>query len=112
MKKKALMILSIFLILSCAACGGAAKSDSMKIEQSMGTANNYAMSYGSEGSDMAMAETSAKISEDTATVQDGRKLIKEVDMSIETKRFDAFVSNLEAEVQRVGGIHREDVPRW
>ena len=103
MKKKALMILSIFLILSCTACGAAAKSDSMKKEQSMGTSNNYAMSYGSEGADMDMAETSAKTSEDTATVQDGRKLIKEVDMSVETKHFDEFVSNLETEVQRIGG---------
>lgn len=43
-------------------------------------------------------------------IKESRKLIKTVDMSVETKQFDAFFSMIEARVEKLGGyIERSDV---
>lgn len=103
MKKFSLICMSILLMLMCTACGGSAKSEEAK-EVYAGGGNNYSMSYDMAAeAEMAMEETSAKMTEDGAAVQEGRKLIKEVDMSIETKHFDDFIDALEAEVIALGG---------
>ena len=103
MRKIFLISLSIWMMCFCMACGGASKSDEASNELAMGASNNYAMSYDSKDTVMMTAETNAAKGETTASVEAGRKLIKEVDMSIETKHFDDFVSALEEEVHRVGG---------
>lgn len=105
MRKIFLMSLSVFMMWACVACGGAMKSDSASKELITGAANNYAMSYDydSEDASMTMAETNAAMSGDPVSVETGRKLIKEVDMSIETKHFDDFISKLEEEVNNIGG---------
>lgn len=49
------------------------------------------------------------ISEET-DIKESRKLIKTVDMSLETKQFDAFLSMIETRVEELGGyIERSDV---
>ena len=103
MRRIFLMSLTVFMMWICAACGGAAKNDSASKEFITGAVNNYAMSYDSEDMSMVTEETKAAMGEEAVAVETGRKLIKEVDMSIETKHFDDFISNLETEVVRVGG---------
>lgn len=105
MKKKISIIgMGILLMLSCAACGGSAKSEASYEQYSAGGGNNYSMSYDEAAEvEMVTAETSAKLSEETAAAQDGRKLIKEVNLDMETKHFDDFVTTLEQEVSEFGG---------
>lgn len=106
MKQFLAVSMSLILMLFCAACGGA---ESMKSEVAYdmayaGGGNNYSMVYEEAGEAEGMAaETSAGMTQNTAAVQDGRKLIKEVDMSIETKHFDDFIGILETEVTEMGG---------
>ena len=106
MKRFLALGMSVILMLSCAACGGAAQSKSEAAYDMAyaGGGNNYSMAYEEAGeAEVMVAETNAQMTEDTAAAQDGRKLIKEVDMSIETKHFDDFIETLEAEVLDMGG---------
>ena len=103
MKKISMICMSLLLVFALAGCGGSSKSE-MAMEDYAAGSNNYSASYDKvEEAAVMTAETKAQLSEDAAASQSGRKLIKEVDMSIETKHFDDFVANLQAEVEAVGG---------
>ena len=103
MKKFSMIGMSLLLMFALAGCGGSSKGDMAKVEMAA-EGNNYNVTYDKvEEVSVMTAETNAKMSEDAAASQTGRKLIKEVDMNIETKQFDNFIANLEAEVEAFGG---------
>ena len=103
MKKISMIGMSLLLMFALAGCGGSSKSE-MAMEDYAAGGNNYSASYDkTEEAAVMTGETKAQLSEDTVASQTGRKLIKEVDMSIETKHFDDFIANLQVEVETVGG---------
>ena len=102
MKKFLAIGMSMILMISCIACGGSVSKSEASYDAYAGGGNNYSMAY-EEAGDVTTAETNAKMEGSAPTVQDGRKLIKEVDMSIETKHFDDFIEVLEAEILDIGG---------
>lgn len=109
------MIFTLFLT----ACGNTSGKESMTEQLSSGAkTNNYtAADYGYDaGSDISVdsAEMEAEgtteeldgsnvLSEDAAAAESGRKLIKNVNLDVETKAFDTFISDLEKEVESFEG---------
>ncbi len=104
--------LAVWLSLSLSACGGSAK-DSAMVERS-------AESYATADYDMAIApmengsvmvggaaveETAGEgsVNEKTEISDTSRKLIKTVNMSLETKEFDTLMEALEDRVEELGG---------
>lgn len=116
------LALGLFAAFLLTGCGKAANNmdtaqsagvamDSM--EGSFSTASTADSGYGyyeSEAAgEMTEAETQIAANEGVA-LTDSRKLIKNVDMSVETKTFDSFLKALEAEVQELGGyIENSDI---
>lgn len=109
------MIFTLFLT----ACGNTSGKESMTEQPLAGAkSNNYAAAdYGYDaGSDISVdsAEMEAAgtteeldgsnvLSEDAAAAESGRKLIKNVNLDVETKAFDTFISDLEKEVESFEG---------
>lgn len=61
----------------------------------------WASDTGSTTTDSAMSA----VSDSKATADSGRKLIKNASMTVETLEFDAFLDNLEASVEQMGGYY-------
>lgn len=110
------VLLSALLLTGCGAAKDSASATAiMEMETSStqsysvaesGTGSYY--QYDTEGAEMAVEEGDAQNSEDVA-VTGSRKLIRTVDMSVETKEFDALMTALETQVQELGGyIERLD----
>lgn len=112
MKKKKSMILGSGLLIACClltACGSKGYStesatettDSASYENSYATDDIYeedVMADAGEGSgSKGMAEESGK------QVADNRKLIKNVDMTVETEEFEALTKKLTEKVEALGG---------
>lgn len=103
----AMLAVTVILAAVLGGCGGSASSS--KYEASADTAAMEVPAAGSmdggiyENGAMALTEESA-VSETPTNVQaNDRKLIKTVDMSVETEEFDALVSNVEKRVAELGG---------
>lgn len=111
----ALGLLSALLLTGC---GSASKDTAavMNAQQedvsyAMGTADGGYGYYESAEASAEMPETESGAPENgSAAVTDSRKLIKNVDMSVETKTFDSFMNVLEEKVQELGGyIESSDI---
>lgn len=118
-------ILSITMIfmLILTACSSASTKEGQVEQAQAYKANNYAAAdysfatdvvtdeaYGGDGTvsaegsgDNGTSGNSRPLSEDTAAAENGRKLIKEASLDVETKDFDRFTSDLVAEVETLGG---------
>ena len=106
------MIFTLFLT----ACGNTSGKESMTEHLSADAkTNNYAAvddAYGAgsdisvDSAEMGTAEEpdgSTVLSEDAEAAESGRKLIKNVNLDVETKAFDTFISDLEKEVESFEG---------
>lgn len=107
---RALMV-GVLMAMLLAGCG-ASKSDStafMEIAETSGeTYSNFAAGVGSYYGKDAGESPEEAVSDGTegaeaAVYADNRKLIKTVDMSVETKEFDTLMETLEVRVQELGG---------
>ncbi|MGN0166718.1 MAG: DUF4349 domain-containing protein [Acetatifactor sp.] len=107
---RALMV-GVLMAMLLAGCG-TSKSDStafMEIAETSGeTYSNFAAGVGSYYGKDAGESPEEAVSDGTegaeaAVYADNRKLIKTVDMSVETKEFDTLMETLEARVQELGG---------
>ncbi len=98
-------LLSIALVLFLTGCGSASKSDSVNHSYVQEEATEYyeaEMDGGVMGESGALDEVTAEsINESAATTQ--RKLIKTVNMDVETKEFDALMGAVQAQVKNLGG---------
>lgn len=99
MKKKALFGLACALLLSMTGCGSsngysATAESSVKNSFDMDSADFYGESY---------VEGAKAQSDGQTTVETNRKLIKTVNMTVETESFDELVEKLNQKVEALGG---------
>lgn len=99
MKKKALFGLACALLLSMTGCGSssgysATAESSVKNSFDMDSADFYGESYVEEAKAQSDGQT---------TVETNRKLIKTVNMTVETESFDELVEKLNQKVEALGG---------
>lgn len=102
MKKFLILTLCIVLALSFTACSKGSLNDSIanEIGSSAESFYNYSADY-STGQGM-VTEDSATESKGEAATQN-EKIIKTVDLHVETKEYDAYISSLTASVNASGG---------
>lgn len=116
-KRVALAFLTVAMICVYPACGAANESMDMMVSQ--GTASNGGSYYDGATGGGIFTETAddyyAKVEEPTVeagttaaevvdnTVFDERKLIKTVDMTVETKEYDMLMTELKNQVSKLGG---------
>lgn len=98
--------MSIFLLaaLLCTGCGasdGAQTTVSMQADRA--PANGSYDMGGSNYSDSKLMEEADMAANDSAGIQDNRKIIREVDLDIETREFEELMSALETRVRELGG---------
>ncbi len=99
MKKKALFGLACALLLSMTGCGSssgysATAESAVKNSFDMDSADFYGESYVEEAKAQSDGQT---------TVETNRKLIKTVNMTVETESFDELVEKLNQKVEALGG---------
>lgn len=104
-----LMLSGLLYVVILTGCGSSANSTSSYYTQKADVATEEAyyesydgLSNGSYAAESTM-EFTDKDSIQQAEILSERKLIKNVNMDVETKEFDAFMGSLEAQVQGVGG---------
>lgn len=123
--KKRSMYLTMALLIAVMSfwmtgCGSSKTADSMSIttESTAGSAGMYDNIYESAPMEEMKAEEAVEeeadggteVTEDQAQRKTARKLIKNVDMSVETESFDALMANIESKVDFLGGyIEQSDV---
>ncbi|MBQ7841089.1 MAG: DUF4349 domain-containing protein [Lachnospiraceae bacterium] len=100
------------LALSAAGCGSSVTaSDTAAVEMASGARSEAAAMDGGIYDSVAQVAveeeakeegTAEKVNENAAATQQ-RKLIKNVDMSVETEEFDKLISNVEAKVEMLSG---------
>lgn len=111
--------LAAAMILALTGCGSADKSAPLSLQSgySMNSAvmKDSAMSEAATEMDMGIYEsesvesTSASVGESAAAADSQRKLIKTVNMTVETKEYDTLMSTLTDRVETLGGyIERMD----
>lgn len=111
-----LALLTALMIAIYPACGAA--NESMDMMMSQGTASNGSLYDGATGGGVFSESADdyyAKVEEPTVevgktstdvvddTVFDDRKLIKTVDMTVETKEYDVLMTELKSKVSQLGG---------
>lgn len=107
MKKTTIRILSIitcliFAILTFAACGSS-KSNSVADYDCSEEKASYGYDIG-EAEEAVDEVNDVKASTgDAIADKESRKLIRDADINVETKKFDDFIKKLEAQVSKVGG---------
>ncbi len=92
MKRKLLIIftplmLCLLIVISFAGCGKSSIYDN--------TADIYTEDY--------VSEESVNISNENKIVEDNRKIIENIDMSVQTKEFDKLTENLNNQIKELGG---------
>lgn len=99
------LLLPVIAVLAIGGCGSASKSEYAADTVAVAEEMEYAGSM-----DGGIYENAAAVTEagegaaEAAEVQDqGRKLIKTVDMSVETESFDQLIANVEQKVKELGG---------
>lgn len=104
--RRGLKLLTGVLLTSfiMAGCGGAAK-DGYAEGMTSGSAAGGSMEYGYDSMPMEdYAEyNKPEVNEESAGALSERKLIKNVDMNVETKEFDALLATLQNRVSELGG---------
>lgn len=110
------VLFSALLFTGCGASKDAASATAI-MEMETASTQSYSVAesgtgsyyqYDTEGAEMAVEESDMQNSEDVA-VSDSRKLIRTVDMSVETKEFDELMTALETQAEQLGGyIERLD----
>lgn len=104
MKKKSMFFVVLLgTAIVFAACGGSSKTDMAPEYNSAATENAYDSSemtvYTAEGEG---ADTGSNKVSESALATD-RKLIKNVNLTMETKEYDTLLKNLETEIKSTGG---------
>lgn len=109
MKKRLLTVITVCMLsVSLAACGGSSESSSYDaaIEEAAAEypAEEY---YGAEMNsyateDVMVDEMTGEVTNESAAVSN-RKLIKTVNLDVETKDYDGLVANLEVQIDELGG---------
>lgn len=123
MKKRKLIVglLMVCMMLSLVGCGRSVKSNDMAYTESMSMAQSAAKEEASEifydkvmieedysdGAEVSGVESgntsNSGNGKENTTVQENRKLIKTVDMKVETKEFDRTLAALEEKIAELGG---------
>ena len=108
-----------FVLFAMAGCGASSKSAGQSTNEfaatdSAAVAESVAVAEGGGIYEMKAVESpeeEAALEEDGQTVNDqSRKLIKTVDMDVETKNFDALIAHVESRVEALGGyVESSDV---
>lgn len=90
--------------LMMAGCGSAAKDDyAENMTVGSTTGGSTAPGYGSMPTEDSMEYAKPEVNEEGANALSERKLIKNVDMTVETKEFDALITTLQNRVSELGG---------
>lgn len=109
-KKFKLLVTAVVLALGLTACGGSSVAtdsangawfEETKAEMSQSTSSSAEMDMGFTNG--ATVEVTEEASGSQTTVQTDRKLIKTVDMSVETKEYDQLLYAVENKVKSLGG---------
>ena len=109
MKKRGIVFGLSGLLMAAALLAGCGGSSSEKYESSASadTGNYYEYSDDVYATTEEMAVEEAPAEENTAAeageVQDNRKLIKNVDMNVETEDFEKLIANVESKINTLGG---------
>ena len=102
-----LFILSAMLVFSLTACGGSASNSAdFATSESKSTAAESYYEYTDEMGFSNGTGSSVEVTEEASgsqNVQTDRKLIKTVDMSVETKSYDNLLAAVENKVKALGG---------
>lgn len=117
-KRAAAIALAGCMAAAMTGCGSASKSamyanaDSAMAEMSYGSSSMGGKSYDyeemqevsmDEGYDMDGNTSADSVKENAANVDTGRKLIRTVNLSVETKEFDQMMETLQDQVEGLGG---------
>ena len=104
--KKILAVFTVCALLVCVAAGCSAGGISEQIAEGASPKNSYnGMLAESDG--VATKDEAVAGSGTTVTVADTRKLVKTVSLSIETKAYDTYLSDMRAAVTAAGGYIEE-----
>ncbi len=111
-RRLAVICLAGGMLVSLTGCSSSAKFASGMTEDSVARVENTSVmdmggSYLTEESKweetMTAEEASVEVDDNAASVQSNRKLIKTVDMDVETREFDKVMSSLEEQISALGG---------
>lgn len=110
MKKKIISMISVVLTMMLMTGCGASSKDAVSVSMEnsswdAGESLNYEMTAGEMGGSYYGDSMSAGSTEtaDNGQIWTDRKLIRNVDMDVETKEYDALMSKLEIRIQELGG---------
>lgn len=113
MKKRCLAGLLVGLALLAAGCGSSGSSSQSSATESAVESEMYTAD--ASAADMSPAENAAGEITGTSGIEavsaSGRKLIKTVNLELETREFDSLTENLSARVQDMGG-YIESSTQW
>lgn len=101
-KKIRLLFLCIVLMLLQVGCGGSAVSKDTAAEAMPMEETYYEEAAATEESMMINSSSSAEVSQTTAK-ESQRKLIRRVELTVETENYDQLMAGLEEEISRMGG---------
>lgn len=111
MKKKRLItvMVTVGMVLGLAGCGGSSKSTMNDMAMSQASEGTYSMSTGgfdsaaTEMAEMDMLDSGAEGSVVDSAAFSNRKLIRTVNMDVETKEFDNLLSAIRTQVKTLEG---------
>lgn len=102
MKKAFILILCLITAFSFTSCSKSALNDSAANEIGSSPESFYSYSADSSAGQGYVTEDSAEVT-DTKADKQNEKIIKTVELSVETKEYDAYISSLSASVTALGG---------
>ena len=108
-KRAAVSLFAVLLSLSLAACGGSsfdsASSEAIEMPMEEAAAEEIAMDsyYNEEYKEMEAGEGAPAPDVEANTDVSSRKLIKTVELSVETKDYDNLMLSLEKQIEALGG---------
>lgn len=105
------MLLALCAALGLIACGGSAKSSNFIAETAAGRGSNEPIPAENAALDIEYDRAALTDSNSLSPpVPDGRKLIRTVDMSVETDGFDPFIKTLTDKISALGGyVEQSDI---
>jgi len=113
--KRRLLILIISLSVVLCACGGAGlTADMAEPMMASGAANKTEMAMSDSAFEMDFSESEAVSGTSSLTQTENaqtssRKLIRNVDLNVETKQFDTLINNIQDKIGEIGGyVERMD----